>query len=126
VIEEKCENESLLSKIKSDYILEKITDFIPFRNYILQLFIHSKKFQKILNINIKEYQEKYLLQSFCINTTKYFSLIFSYPYPNQRDYNGLKKIFSNDLLKYNCDTKLFESIIMLNVRNIIKFIKKII
>ena len=87
MIEEKYENESLLSKIKSDYILEKITDFIPFRNYILQLFIHSKKFQKILNINIKEYQEKYLLQSFRINTDKYFSLIFSYPYPNQRDYN---------------------------------------
>jgi hypothetical protein len=28
--EKKCENESLLSKIKSDYILEKITDFVIF------------------------------------------------------------------------------------------------
>ena len=122
--EKKCENESLLSKIKSDYILEKITDFIPFRNYILQIFIHSKKFQKLLNIDIKEYQEKYLLQSFPISTDKYLNIIFSYPYPNQRDYNGLKKIFLNDLSKYNSDAKLFESIILLNVRNNIKNYKK--
>ena len=64
------------------------------------------------------------MQSFTISTDKYLNIIFSYPYPNQRDYNGLKKIFLNDLSKYNCDAKLFESIILLNVRNNIKNYKK--
>ena len=52
----------LLEKISSEYIIRYIFDFLDEKKK-LKLIINSKQFQKLFNLNIYEYFEKYLNKS---------------------------------------------------------------
>ena len=54
------ENERLIYKIKSKYILMHLLNYIPDKNIQFKLFIHSKLYQNKLNINLVYYKQNYL------------------------------------------------------------------
>ena len=68
-------NNGLLEKISSEYLVRYIFDFLDEKKK-LKLINNSKKFQKILDFNIYDYFEKYLNKSkitfddFLISSTK--------------------------------------------------------
>ena len=45
------ENQGIINKIKSIYILQDIFNYIKDSNFKYKIFIHSKYFQNKLNIN---------------------------------------------------------------------------
>ena len=49
----------ILEKIKSNYIIKNIFDYISNDLIKYKLFIHSKKFKECLNIQLFDYQDKY-------------------------------------------------------------------
>ena len=48
-----------LDGVKSKYQLNNILSYIKDDNFILKLFAYSKKYQKLLNLSINIYKEKY-------------------------------------------------------------------
>lgn len=62
-----------LKKIKSKFILKKIFDYINDKNYEYKLFAYSKYFQKIFDIKLFDYKEKYY-NKLGIKFDSYFSL----------------------------------------------------
>lgn len=62
-----------LKNINSKFILEKIFDFIMDKNYEHKLFSYSKHFQKICNIKLFDYKEKYY-NKLGVNLDAYFYL----------------------------------------------------
>ena len=69
------ENKSLLETIKSKYIFEQIFGFIKDKNFKLKLFIHSKIFQKKLELEFTDYTNAYL-SKFKIELKNYFNSTF--------------------------------------------------
>ena len=53
------EDKSVLDKIESKYILKVITSYIKDDNFALKLISNSKHFQKLLDLDILDYQGKY-------------------------------------------------------------------
>ena len=51
------ENQPLINKIKSSYIIRNILNYIRDNNFKLKLFIHSKLFQNKLDIKLIDYQK---------------------------------------------------------------------
>ena len=51
-----------LDNIKSKYHFDNIFSFIKDDNFKLKFFVYSKKYQKILNLTINNYKEKYFEQ----------------------------------------------------------------
>ena len=95
------EDQNLIKKIKSTYILKNIFNYIKDNNFKLKLFIHSKLFQNKLDLTII-YKEKYIVQiGFDIN--KYLHKKY------ERD-NLIKK-YDNFLLEKKLNKKEFENII---------------
>lgn len=56
------ENTSILAKIKSNYILKNIFNYILSKNFILKFFVYSNYFKKKLDLQLINYQESYLNQ----------------------------------------------------------------
>ena len=52
---------TILAKIKSIYILDILFDYIKEENFKYKLFVHSKKYQKILKINLLDYKKIILI-----------------------------------------------------------------
>ena len=50
----------ILAKIKSVYILDILFDYIKEESFKYKLFVYSKKYQKILKINLLDYKKIYL------------------------------------------------------------------
>ena len=110
------ENKCILEKISSKYILDTIINYIDNKNkIILKLFIHSKKFQQMLDIKLLDYQEKAFL-NLRINFFKY--LIIN-SYDKDYDINILNNNLEKDLLKHK---NLFNKTIIEAI--IINFFKK--
>ena len=59
---ENTKKKRILEKIKSKEILKTIFNYIK-NNYNYKLFTYSKYFQKKLDINLVDYQEKYIGQT---------------------------------------------------------------
>ena len=105
--------EQLLNKILSKYILEGIFDYICDRNFKLKLFEYSNLFQKKLDINIFNYQEKYLDKN-GFDIIKYFSFIYNSSENFSKDL--LKDELEKDLLKTNFEKKNLNNYIKRNFK----------
>ena len=85
----------LIEKIKSKYIINNITSYINDENYLLKLIEHSKCIQKNLDINLLNYQEKYINER--IHYEDFLSDINLY----EKNLNNLKNILLTN--QYNKD-----------------------
>ena len=50
-----------MENIKSKYVAQQICSFINYDNFLLKLFAYSKSYQAKFNINLINYQKKYIL-----------------------------------------------------------------
>ena len=99
------DTKSILGKISSKYNLENIFDYIG-NDFKMKLFVHSKFFQKKLDIELFDYQELYL-KKLNIKLSDYFSIYSGvYGYPDNFDKNCLKNKLKADL-KNKIDTDIF-------------------
>ena len=101
--------DSILHKIKSQYIIRIVFSYIDYenKNFSLKLFNHSKIFQKKLGMGLCNYQEKFFKEkgvllpkylSFKNNTKQYYNL-------KKYDKEILKKNLKNVLSKNKFDEK---------------------
>ena len=91
------EQKEILKKISSKYILKEITSFIYDINFPFKLFKHSNYFQKKLELNYIDYQQKFL-ENLGINFLDYIYL----------DYSQFSVTFDKDILKRNLNEKVKE------------------
>ena len=99
------ENQKIIHKIKSKYILKHILNYIEDQNFQLKLFFHSKYFQIKLDINLLYCYKKYLDElSFDLN---------KYLYKEEDEYKKdiLTKEFKNFILNNNLDKEKFIKIL---------------
>lgn len=66
------ENKELINKIKSNYILNNILDYIKDTNFKLKLFIHSKLNQN--KLNLKVIYKEIFLEKIGFNLDKYLNI----------------------------------------------------
>jgi hypothetical protein len=85
-------NQQLLEKLSSNYILKNIFEYIKDIKFKFKLFAHSKLFQKILELKLVDYQLTYINQFGLPDMNTYFS---SNNYSSFRDYD--KNFLSNKL-----------------------------
>ena len=84
--------QKLIDKIKSQYILKGILNYAKDTNFTFKLFIHSKRHQKRLSINLVIYKENYLKSlGFDINSYLIKEENLSQKYNNFLLENGLNK-----------------------------------
>ena len=110
----------ILGKITSKYLLLKIFDYIKDNNdYILKLFVHSKYFQKKLNLSLYSYQQKYF-DKIGLNINMYLSGYNDDKeiYPNYFDKNYLLNKLKKDANNYGINS------IVYYVTNYIKKLKE--
>ena len=115
------ENKSLLETIKSKYIFEQIFGFIKDKNFKLKLFIHSKLFQKKLELEFSDYTNAYL-SKFKIELKNYFiSTFWGYEYFNKE---MLKKKLEEDILNFKVNFDIFKKYILHIIEEKIENLKK--
>ena len=97
------ENQALIKKIKSSYIIKNILNYIKDNNFFkLKFFIHSKLFQNKLDIKLIDYKEKYIDQiGFDFNEYLHLNI----------GTDNLIKNYNNFLLEKKLNKKEFETII---------------
>ena len=102
---------NILGKIKSDYILQKIMNYINIENFTLKLFTYSKFYQKKLKIKLSDYQEKYL-NKIGLKIEDYFSCYDNKDdddhYPDDYD----KEILIKEFSKFKIDPKDIKNILV--------------
>ena len=91
------EQKEILKRISSKYILKEIITYIYDANFPFKLFKHSNYFQKELELNYIDYQQKYLEQ-LGINFLDYIYL----------DYSQFSTFFDKDILKKKLNEKISE------------------
>ncbi len=91
-----------LKNIKSKFILKKIFDYINDKNYEYKLFAYSKYFQKIFDIQLFDYKEKYY-DKLGVKFDSYFCL------QDKKNKNLLKDNLKSYLKKTNIDFDLLRS-----------------
>ena len=99
------ENQGIIYKIKSTYIIKNILHYIKDNKMDLKLFIYSKHFHNKLNLKYIDAKEKYLKKiGFNIN---------EYLYIEEEKYekNILNKKYDKFLLENKINKKLFENLI---------------
>ena len=102
------ENQDLINKIKSSYIIKNIFNYIKDNNFQLKLFIHSKLFQNKLDLTLI-YKEKYIDKiGFDIN---------KYLHKEKDKGDDLIKKYDNFLLENKLNKKEFENIIIDVIKN---------
>ena len=105
------ENQKMIHKIKSKYILKHILNYIEDKNFQLKLFFHSKYFQNKLEINLLSCYKKYLDElGFDYNR---------YLYKEEDKYKKdiLINEFKNFILNNNLDKEKFKKIIYEVIKN---------
>ena len=100
------ERKIILKKIKSKYIYQHIIEYIKDKNYKYNLFVHSKFFQKQLDLNLYSYQERYI-SHLKMN-------IYNYLLSNAA-FNGYQKNFNKNLLIRNLQEDLLKYGVELNI-----------
>ena len=105
------ENTSILAKIKSNYILKNIFNYILSKNFILKFFVYSNYFKKRLDLQLINYQEGYLNQ--------FNMVLFDYLFFNEKEFyskdfnkNSLKEKLDNDISKNKLNMNKIECIII--------------
>ena len=105
------ENTSILAKIKSNYILKNIFNYILSKNFILKFFVYSNYFKKKLDLQLINYQESYLNQ--------FNMVLFDYLFFNEKEFyskdfnkNSLKEKLDNDISKNKLHMNKIECIII--------------
>ena len=93
------ENQSLLLKIKSKYIIEILSSYINREDFIFELIKHSKSLQKKLEIDLIDYKYKYLEKRINIRNYLY-------------EFNLIKDLSSNSFYKDKYDIKSLLEIIL--------------
>ena len=86
----------ILEKLKPLSFIKSIFNYVKYDNFKLKLFTYSKFFQKKLNIQLIDYQEKYI-NRFGINLNDYLAFKSNYKE------NELKKKLEDKLIKKNID-----------------------
>ena len=91
-----------MKKINSKYVLNSLFNYINDDKFKMKLFLYSKAFQNLFNINIFDYQLHFLNK----NGMKYNNYYkFDYNSKNNENENFdkdiIKKTFTEDLSKYN-------------------------
>ena len=86
----------ILEKLKPLSFIKSIFNYVKDDNFKLKLFTYSKFFQKKLNIQLIDYQEKYI-NRFGINLNDYLAFKSNYKE------NELKKKLEDKLIKKNID-----------------------
>ena len=97
---DKEKQKTLLENIKSKYIYSTIFNFIKDKYFKFKLFKHSKLFQKLLDINLSDYEEISLILS-NIYIPKYF---YDKEYLKEKFSYAMRKNLNYDLL-FNGFTK---------------------
>ena len=92
----------MLQKLRSQYILKKIFDYIKDDLFEYKLFKLSKLFQKRLNLSLDDYKLSFL-KKINLNLNSYF-----HKENNLTDKTFLKKKLNDDLTSYNIDIKILE------------------
>ena len=105
-----------LSGVKSYYILKDIFEYISYKKK-LNLINHSKSFQKMFNITIKDYQELYLNDYISSKSLDdYLQKIYmSYNYDN--DKNQRKELYEQFLSINKCDKNIIKEYIVKILKN---------
>ena len=105
-----------LSGVKSYYILKDIFEYISYKKK-LNLINHSKSFQKMFNITIKDYQELYLNDYISSKSLDdYLQKIYmSYNYDN--DKNQRKELYEQFLSINKCDKNIIKEYIVKRLKN---------
>ena len=105
-----------LSGVKSYYILKDIFEYISYKKK-LNLINHSKSFQKMFNITIKDYQELYLNDYISSKSLDdYLQKIYmSYNYDN--DKNQRKELYEQFLSINKCDKNIIKEYIIKKLKN---------
>ena len=105
-----------LSGVKSYYILKDIFEYISYKKK-LNLINHSKSFQKMFNITIKDYQELYLNDYISSKSLDdYLQKIYmSYNYDN--DKNQRKELYEQFLSINKCDKNIIKEYIVKKLKN---------
>ena len=91
-------NSKGLNKISSDYILNFILNFIK-DDIKYKLFVHSKKFQKKLGLNLNDYQEKGIKRT-GIKLCNYLSGFHYEKFGPHEYYTSIRNYYTN---KYDYD-----------------------
>jgi hypothetical protein len=86
-------NSKGLNKIKSDFVLNIISNYIK-DDIKYKLFMHSKKFQKKLGLSLNDYQEKSITRT-GINLFNYFSGFHDQKYGPHSYYTSIMKHSGN-------------------------------
>ena len=86
-----------MENIKSKYVAQQICSFINDDNFLLKLFAYSKSYQAKFNINLINYQKKYILTK--CNEYDFNRIIYSI-------YKGRIDIKNDFLSKYNLNIKI--------------------
>ena len=97
------ENEEIINKIKSKFILNYIFDYIKDVNFKLKLFIYSKSNQNKLDLNLIIYKELFFKKiGFDLDNYLYTKL-------NNKDI--LNKNYQYFLIKNKLNKEIFENIL---------------
>jgi len=100
------ENKSLLTKIKSKYIIEKIISYIKDNYYICKIFNYSKYFQKKFGLELL-YLEQFVIKRIKLSNYFHNSYIHS-----TITLNELKEKLNKELEKYDINNSVIQDIIM--------------
>ena len=112
------ENNELIKKISSKYIINIILSYIKEKNNIFNLFKYSKLYQEKLELNYIDYQIKYL-EKMEINPFEYLYIDLSQTNKNF-DKNILKKDLKKKLLKNHIDFEEIKSFLIKFFKNYIQ------
>ena len=97
------ENQSLLMKINSKYVIEVISSYINGDDFILKLIKHSKSLQKKLDIGLIDYRYKYLEKRENIEDCLY-------------DFDLIEDLLSNSFYKDKYDQKSIIEVILFHLK----------
>ena len=112
------ENQGIIYKIKSTYIIKNILHYIKDNKMDLKLFIYSKHFHNKLNLKYIDAKEKYLKKiGFNINEYLYIE-------EEKYEYNLLNKKYDKFILEKKINKKVFENIIYEILENKNEIIKE--
>ena len=99
------ENQGIIDKIKSVYIIKNIFNFIKNSSFQLKLFIYSKYFQNKLNIKLIDYKEQYLKK------LKFNLELYLYSKEQKNNVDLLKQKYNKFLSDNKLNKEIFEDIL---------------
>ena len=99
------DNQGIINKIKSVYIIKNIFNFIKDSNFQLKLFKYSKFFQNKLNIKLVDYKGQYL------EKLKFNLEPFLYAKEDKYNIDLLNNKYKNFLSKNKLNKEIFEDIL---------------